>query len=179
MQRVTHFEPQRVACAEPARDDAAIEDRVPELSGLVGHARELDAFLTGVAGPVHHDLDPAHLAHRPGERLRAVEAEALERARALHGEQRVVVRDVAHIGSAQLVLLEPLEHGGCVRRVRNDEVPVRVEPIEDDVVDDPAVLVRDERVLRVAGLELVDVVRERRLQQVARRRPFDFELAHV
>ena len=54
-----------------------------------------------------------------------------------------------------------------------------VEPIEDDVVDDPAVLVRDERVLGVAGLEAVDVVGERRLEQVARRRTFDLELAHV
>ncbi len=30
-----------------------------------------------------------------------------------------------------------------------------------------------------AGLELVDVVRERALQEVARARPFDLELAHV
>ena len=54
-----------------------------------------------------------------------------------------------------------------------------VEPVEDHVVDDPAALVRDERVLRLAGLEPVDVVRERRLQQVARGRSLDLELAHV
>ena len=108
-----------------------------------------------------------------------LEAEPLERARALHGEQRVVVRDVAHVGAAQLALLQPVEDGLAFDAFATIEVAVLVEPVDDQVVDDPAVLVREQRVLRVAGLELVDVVRERRLQQVARRRPFDLDLAHV
>ena len=54
-----------------------------------------------------------------------------------------------------------------------------VEPVDDQVVDDPARLGRQQRVLRVAGRQLVDVVREHRLQDVARRRPLDLDLAHV
>ena len=107
------------------------------------------------------------------------EPEPLERARALHGEQRVLVGDVAHVGAAQLALLQPLEAGLAVRRVDDEQVPVLVEPVDDQVVDDPAGLVGQQRVLRLAGREPVDVVRERRLQQVARRRPFDLDLAHV
>ena len=34
--------------------------------------------------------------------LRGLEAEPLERARPLHGEQRVLVGDVTHVGAAQL-----------------------------------------------------------------------------
>ena len=179
VQRVADLQAKGVARAEAARDDAAVEDRVPQRSRLVGHARELDALLARVAGPVHHHFDAGHLAHRPSERLGTLEAEALESARALHREQRVLVGDVTYVGTAQLALLEPLEHRACVRRIRDDQVPVPVEPVEDDVVDDPSALVRDERVLRVTGLEPVDVVGERRLQQVTRSRPLDFQLAHV
>ncbi len=107
------------------------------------------------------------------------QAEPLERVRALDGEQREVVRDVAHVGAAQLVLLQPLVRRFPVRRVHDEQVAVVVEPVDDQVVDDPARVGRQQRVLRVAGRELVDVVRERRLQQVAGRRPFDLDLAHV
>src|SRR5207253_3437854 len=68
VQRVTHFEPQRVARAEARGSDAAREDRVPEHLGVVGHARELDALLAGVTRAVDHHLDAAELSHLPGER---------------------------------------------------------------------------------------------------------------
>ena len=43
----------------------------------------------------------------------------------------------------------------------------------------PPLLVREQRVLGLADLELVDVVREQRLEQLARMGPFDVDLAHV
>ena len=56
---------------------------------------------------------------------------------------------------------------------------MRVEPVDDQVVDDAARLVREQRVLRVAGLEPVEVVRERRLAAARGRSALDLELAHV
>ena len=53
------------------------------------------------------------------------------------------------------------------------------DPIGDEVVDDPSVLVREQRVLRLTGLELVEVVRQHALQKVAGARPFHLHLAHV
>jgi hypothetical protein len=56
---------------------------------------------------------------------------------------------------------------------------MRAEAVCDQVVDDPAALVREQRVLRAAGLEPVEVVREQALQQLVRARAFDVDLAHV
>ena len=56
---------------------------------------------------------------------------------------------------------------------------MRVEPVHDQVVDDPAALVREERVLRPTGLELVEVVREQALEQLVGARPLHVDLAHV
>ena len=70
MQRVADLEAQRVARAEPARRDAAREDRVPERDGVVLRTAQLDALLAGVAGAGDHHLDPVDLAHRVRERRR-------------------------------------------------------------------------------------------------------------
>ena len=67
------------------------------------------------------------------------EPEPLERARALHREQRVLVGDVAHVGAAELVLDEPGEVGLAVGRVHDEQVAARAGAVDDQVVDDPAV----------------------------------------
>ena len=99
VQRVADLEPETVARAEPARRDAALEHRIPELAGLVGHRHQLDALLAGVAGAVDHAGDAADLALGERERRRRVQPEPLERARPLHGDQAVLVGDVAHVGA--------------------------------------------------------------------------------
>ena len=71
------------------------------------------------------------------------------------------------------------EVGLGVRGVHDEQVPVSAGPVDDQVVDDPAVLVRQQRVLRLAELEVGDVVREQPLQHLGRGRPLDLELAHV
>ena len=58
----------------------------------------------------------------------ALEPEPLERARALDGEQREVVGDVAHVRAAQLVLLDPGEVGlafAALTTSRNRQTSVR------------------------------------------------------
>ena len=53
------------------------------------------------------------------------------------------------------------------------------QPIDDQVVDDPAALVREQRVLRLAVGEPFEVVREHRLEELPGRRALDVELPHV
>ncbi len=179
MERVTHFEPKRVARAEAARGHPALEDRVPERLGLLLRTAELHALLARVAGSRDHDLDTVDLAHGVGERRGSGEAESLERARALNGHEAVLVGRVAHLAPARLALLQPGVDGSAIRRV-DDEIELPVgEAIGDEVVDDPARLVRDERVLRVAVGQLVDVVRENRLQERLPGRAVDVDLPHV
>ena len=107
VQRVADLEPERVARAEAARGGAARDDGVPELRPVLGRAHQLAAALARVARPVHHHLDAVDLAHRVRELRRLRQLEPLDRARALHGEQRVVVRGVAHLRAARLALLQP------------------------------------------------------------------------
>ncbi len=97
VQRVADLEPQRVPRAEAAGRGAALEDGVPERGGVLGHRHQLDTGLARVARAVDHHLDPVELAHLERERRRVGEAEPLERARPLDGEQRVLVGHVPHV----------------------------------------------------------------------------------
>ena len=80
-------------------------------TGVLGHDQQLDALLTRVAGAVDHALDPVDLALGKGERRRLGQAEPLERAGSLHGQQRVLDRHVANVRARKLVLLQPVEVG--------------------------------------------------------------------
>ena len=117
VQRVADLEPERVSRAEAAGDGAAGDDRVPELDRVLRRAHQLDAELACVAGPVDHHLDAVDLAHRVGERLRLGQPEPLDRLRALDGQERVLVGGVAHLGAADLALLQPRvrRRRGCPR----------------------------------------------------------------
>src|SRR5213078_3130605 len=50
MKPVADLEAQRVARAQPARRDAARDDRIPQRRRVVRHARKLHALLARVAG---------------------------------------------------------------------------------------------------------------------------------
>jgi hypothetical protein len=52
-------------------------------------------------------------------------------------------------------------------------------PVDDQVVDDATLLVRQEGVLRLAVADAVEVVREHRLQELVRGGAFDVQLPHV
>ena len=135
VQRVADLQPQAVARTEPAGRDPALEHRVPERAGLVGHHHQLDTLLAGVAGAVDHAGDAADLALGERERGRVRQAEPLERAGPLDGDQPVLVGDVAHVGARHLALLQPRVVGLAVRRVDDQQVPERIELVRDQVVD--------------------------------------------
>ena len=150
VQRITHLEPERVARAEAARRGAVRDDRVPELDRVLGRAHQLDARLARVAGAAHHHLDAVDLAHRMRERRRLRQAERRDRGRPLHGEQRVLVGGIAHLGAADLALLQPAVRGLPVACVDDEQRVERADAVGDQVVDDAAALVREQRVLGLA-----------------------------
>ena len=92
-------------------------------------------------------------------------------ARPLDGEERVLVGGVADLGAADLALLHPGVRRLAVARVDDNEVVVGPDPVGDQVVDDPAAVVREQGVLRLAVADLVEIVREQGLQQLVRVRP--------
>ena len=151
----------------------------PQLAGVLGHGHQLAALLAGVAGAVDHALDTVDLPFGKGELGRRRQAQALDCPRALHGQQRILVGDVADVGAWNLAFPQPSKICLAIGRIDDEEIAEVVEPIDDQVVDDPAAVVRQERVLRLPGLQLDEVVRQRRLQQLGRARPLDLELAHV
>src|SRR5438874_1325032 len=81
VQGVADLEAQRVAGAEPARDDAALEHCVPEPDGVLAHAEQLAAVLARVARAVHHHLDAVDRALGERERGGWRQPELLDRPR--------------------------------------------------------------------------------------------------
>ena len=85
-----------------------------------------------------------------GEGRRLGQREPLERARTLHRDEAIVVGGVPHFAAARLALLQPRVDRGAIRRIHDEvELPVR-EAVGDEVVDDPAGLVCQQRVLGTA-----------------------------
>ena len=101
VQRVADLEPQRVARAEPARDDAAREHRVPELrrrprSCRAARSRPRPCSRCGSPSPRRRRSRSSAKVNARRRR----QPEPLDRVRPLDGEQRVVVGDVAHVRAA-------------------------------------------------------------------------------
>src|SRR5918911_1103500 len=139
--------------------------------------------LSTMTNAVSRRRGPSSLTRRssstPVNSLSSAETQPLDRPRPLNGEQRVLVGDVADVRPAELPLLQPLVVGPPVRRVHDQQEAIRLELVDDQVVDDPAALVREERVLRLADADPVEVVGEEALEELPGARAFDLELAHV
>ena len=143
---VAHLEPQRVAGEHPARADPDLEHALPEQRRVGRVAQQLAARLARVARAGEEAVDPEH--GLPPEAVPLdLDAEPIERVRALDGDHAPVGGDVRH-------LREQLEVGGEVRGADGQQVAA-LQPEREQVVGDVAVLVGDERVLRLAGLEPV------------------------
>ena len=74
---------------------------------------------------------------------------------------------------------EPVAVSVDPRGVDHEQQVIVVDPVRDEVVDGTAVLVEEQRVLRLAHADPAQVVREHRLEIVERRRAAHLELAHV
>ena len=165
------LEPQGVAGAEAAGDDAGVEQLGPDRRRDLGVDQQLDPVLAGVAGPAGERraiADPDRRHPHPWRQLDP-EGRRHDRAgvRALDGEHRVAVGDVADGDVAMLAAPapEPGEVGVVVGGVGDDQVAIAAEPVGEEVVEDAAALVAETGVLGAADLELGDVVGEDQLQE--------------
>ena len=134
----------------------------PEIRRDLGRDGALDAVLAGVAraGDQAGGARPTRNARRQ-KRCTAAAAGATAARRgprlgALHRDDRPLVGDVGTTDGADDL--------GRVRRVGHDVEALLVDPPDDDVVDDEAVLVEQVRVLGPAGVDPPQVVAERVLQ---------------
>ena len=89
---------------------------------------------------------------------------------------RVGLVDERRIGRAMRGQVRDVD--GAVARV-DDEQVAALAAVGDEVVDDAAVLIREQRVLGLARREAVEVVGEHALQEVVRRGAGDQHLPHV
>src|SRR5262249_51258830 len=87
--------------------------------------------------------------------------------------------DVAHVRSSNLAFLQPIEVDVPVGCVDDEQVTKWLELVRDEIVDDSAALVGEQRVLRLADADPVEIVGQRGLQELRRARALDLELAHV
>ncbi len=188
VQRVAHLRAQGVAGAEPARQQPVRlprrHERVPEGKGVVVLADQLVAALPRVAGAAHDHRRAVE--RRLGERHVVVPArqpdgiEHLVGPRPLHGQhgvRAVVVHDLHPVGRLGA---EPTQHLGGVRGVGHEEHLLVAVEVGDQVVDDAAGLgVAAQGVLRLARLDLAEVVAQRRVDEGRSTRPAHEGLAEV
>ena len=185
VQVVTDLQAQRVARAEADRDDARVQQRVPDLDGADRVDQQLHAVLAGVARAAHeHVLDPGHGEAGGAEPLGQLTLGEVRddpaRLGPLDREHRVVVQGVLEADVEGLRLLaEPRQVLFVVGRVRDRQVVVLTELVGEEVVQDAPVLLAQHAVLRAAVGDLGDVVGEDALQEVLGLRARGLDLAHV
>jgi len=107
IQRQTRFDPQAVASAQPARQNAqrlaCFENQIPQASGLLRIDEQLDTDVrTGVSGPADQAIDPADLlldecealefGDPPGGRPVGQFAQCIEGRRPLQSQIRPAIR---------------------------------------------------------------------------------------
>lgn len=190
VQRHARLQAERVPAGQTARDQprglARPGQCLPQPDGVLRLHEQLEAVLAGVAGARDQRRDAGDRSGQTGVVLQAVQigvGERREDARglgALHGEQRVGVPVVAHLGvEPGRPLGQRVQDDLGVGGVGDDHVLGLFEPIDDQVVQDAAVLAADHGVARPARLHGADVADQREVQQLGRLRAGDGDLTHV
>ena len=77
------------------------------------------------------------------------------------------------------MLLQPIEIFFSARRIYYKQELVRRSSVDDEVIDDSAIFVEEERVLALTDLEAFDVIRQHSVEPLARILAGRDELAHV
>ena len=179
VQRVADLEPQRVPRAQAARRRAGGQQAVPERSGVLGLADQLDAGLAGVSGAGNDRRHAAHLGAREAERRQLRQLDQRQRGRALQREHRQLGRPVVHRHVGRQALGQPGVVGVGAAGVDDQQQVVVGEPVDDQVVHGAARVLEQQRVLGVARADPVEIVGQRGLREPDRPRAAQLELAHV
>ncbi len=187
VQGVAHLQAQRVARGQAARLEAerrpALDQLAPECRGDPLGREELAAALAGVAAARDSHphvavgaLGALHIGECLGHREEGFHQ--LQPERALDGDRR----EVGAVGYHHVlrgILLEDGQDRGRVRSVGDDQPAVLGHAVGDQVVDDAALLVKDQVVLLAADRQLREVVREASLEPGQSPRALHVHLAQV
>jgi len=193
IEAVAHFESEGIACAKAdglqAFWTACLEDGVPDLVG--GPFFILEIYLhtpcAGIAGSAYQDVvDTGEVASREGI-VGEVEdihfSEWLQDAGGLwplYGEQAGLVGDVVHVDAGVVVSQDPFPVFGDVGGIDHEHVGfVLFQAVDEEVVDDAAVLVGEAAVLGLAVGQFGGVVGGDALDEVEGMGSLEDELAHV
>ena len=190
VQRHAGLEAQRVAGAEADRDEAVRragrQHRVPQLAGAGGLDEDLEAILAGVAGPGDEGRDSGDgplgdpVVADPGEVEVGQRGEDLHRPGTLDGDERGGQRAVVEDRPERLDPLgEQVADERGVARVGDDEEALLGEPVDDQVVEDPAVRGADHRILGPADGQPGRLRDDGSGERLAGVGPLDEQLAHV
>ena len=164
----------------------AVAQPIPETDGLAGGQHDFEAVLARVSGA--GDEQAARVEAEKSADLQRTGGDAgLHDAGGFRARVRTLHRDHGEI-EARLdchaviggVLAQPLEILFARARIDDHAKPLVVQVIDDEVVDDAAVVAQHARIERLAGLrELGDVVGEQAAQVVAHAVAAQVDHAHV
>jgi hypothetical protein len=113
------------------------------------------------------------------ERRQLRQVDQAEGVRPLEREHRDPLGEILELRVGRHVRRQPVVVGVDPRGVDDEQDVIVGEPVGDQVVDRAAVLVQEQRVLRLARLDPVDVVGEHPLHERDRAGAAHLELAHV
>jgi hypothetical protein len=179
------LEAQGVAGGQAGGLPAAAGEVVPQRRRIARLAEQLDAVLAGVAGAADERRAAGQRAPRGaearGQRRIGHRLDDLARPRALDGEHRVPLVGVADLGLGELagMGLEPGQVLVVVGGVGDRQEPIGRDAVGEEVVEHAAVVAAQDRVLRAADGDVLDVVGQQALEQVRGLRPARLDLAHV
>ncbi len=193
IERVTHFKAQGIACAEAARLDAilgtALEDAVPLRRGFRGGKKQLKTLLAGVPGARDDELDAlsGDLPNLVAARSRCAEqlVEKPGSLRALEGDTNKIGATIGQLDGldAGRARIEPSgiqEKSSstfeALTMSRNSLVP---KAVNDEIIDDPAVVIEEESVMAMARREACDVVGQQSVKPRSGSRAAGDELPHM
>ena len=182
---VAHFEPERVACAEAAWGGTGGDGFLEPCGAVGGWGEEFEAVFAGVAGAaddaggaVEGELGDA-VAWREGGGAVGDGVEDLRGERALDGHGGPCGAVVGEGDAGGGVLGEPCAVLVETAGIDDEEPLVVIEPVGDEVVDDAAFFVEEERVLALTGVEGGGVVGEEGVEPCGGVGAGDEEFAHV
>ena len=178
------LEPQRVAGAEPAGYDAGVEQLGPDRRRHLGIDQQLDPVLAGVAGAADQRRAAADPLRRDPHPRRQLDPEGASDdaagMRPLHSQHRVAIGNVTDADvEAAAPAPQPGQIGLVVGRVGDDQIAVATEPISEEVIEHPPLLVAKARVLSPTKPDRGNVIGEHPLQKSERPRPLNLNLAHM
>ena len=189
VQRHRRFQSQGVPRSEAARLDsfvnAGVQDAAPDPFGFRRRDVCLESILARVACAGDRRLAASEraLAEPVVSHRRQIEfgepARHRESPRTLDGKLGVAVANEGQLGVEPIPVLHPCEVRILVCGVDAKEIVILSDAVNQQVIDEPAIVVEQPRVLRLTITQTGGSVRAKRVNQVHGLRAADFNFAHV